>query len=169
MNVAIRVLPFSIEAAPDATVIDAPSNESIKLVLANPVPTIVTVVPTAADDGLTTATAGVITVNATVSNAAPVAEIVFTPAVAVVGTLNVPLTAVGQACAVPNDDVVSGVEPMFNAVGVVPKKVTVKPVWPVAPDGVMTKMFPEDATLTFAVTWLVPSLKRIGSWPLAVG
>lgn len=69
---------------------------SIAIALPNPVPTTVTVVPTAADDGLTTVTVGASTVNGTWLKLVP-AEIVCSPLPTDAGTGNVIAVATGHA------------------------------------------------------------------------
>lgn len=139
----------------------APSIASDTPLLANPLPTTVTVVPTEAEDGLTTVTDGEIVVNETVLNDPPTKATLCTPD-AVSGTLNVAVVATGHGWAATKPDgAVADDVPKVTPVGVVPapKYVICTPVWPAAPVAIGTaRISPGATTLNMVVTVLVPSL-----------
>lgn len=98
----------------------APSSVSANAVLAYPVPTTVTVVPTDADAGLMTVTDVESIVNATELKVAPVNASVCTPAV-LETIVNSPVAGVGHAEAAGRLVAVT-VDPLrLTPVGVVPK------------------------------------------------
>jgi len=138
----------------------APSIANVTALLANPLPTTVTVVPTEAEDGLTTVTDGEIVVNGAVLNDPPTNATLCMPD-AVAGTVKVAVVATGHACAATKPVAVAAVVPKTTPVGVVPepKYLIGIPVWPAAPVATGTAtMSPDDTTLKVVVTVLVPSL-----------
>jgi len=166
-----RFVPAGIVAVtvPAGTV--APSIWSATVLVAYPLPTTVTVVPTLAEDGLIVVTDVDSTVNAAVLNAPPTNASVRTPA-ATVGTVYVATVGVGHAVAATNPAAVADDPPKVTPVGVVPepKYVNCTPVCPTAPDKVLTaKISPAVTTLMVVVTVVVPSLMDIQYWPTAVG